>query len=160
DLVVAALIVVVLLEATEDLHGGVALLGWCRFVLCEDGIDERMEGPADGCGVRLGARVRPRLGLAEGLADLVARVVVGAGDVANAHAVAVREADLGVVVHGQHPCLRCRAHQVMALIATEAAGVGLDCLPICWPGVGLVYGSSAGLILLAKSGSGGQWCHQ
>ena len=30
----------------------------------------------------------------------------GAGDLANAHAVAMREANLGVVVHRQHPCLR------------------------------------------------------
>src|SRR5262249_55088945 len=36
-------------------------------------------------------------------------VMKGAGDLANGHAVAVREANLGIVVHRQHPCLRCNS---------------------------------------------------
>src|SRR5438477_10240937 len=53
------------------------------------------------------------------------------GEFANGHAVAVREANLGIVVHRQHPCLRSPGTSVCEVRSrTEAAGVGPFCAPI------------------------------
>src|SRR5262245_40283826 len=109
DLVVAAGVAVLVLEAAEDLHGGVPLLGWGLLVLGEDGVDGGVEGAEHGGGRGLLARVGPGLRLLQGLADLAPGVAEGAGDLANASAVAVRATDGAVVVHRQHPCLRCQA---------------------------------------------------
>src|SRR4051812_32629389 len=96
------------------------------------------KGPRTGAGGGL-ERVE---GLAEGLADLGARVPEGAGDLADAHAVAVRQTDLGVVFHLQHPCLRrARPFRRSAycnrgrwggsiLLADPAPQVVLFCAPI------------------------------
>ena len=62
DLAVAAAVAVFVLEATKDLHGGVALLGRRLLVVGQDLVDDRLEGPEDGSGLgswcadRAGAR--------------------------------------------------------------------------------------------------------
>src|SRR5262249_51751657 len=106
DLVVAAGVRVLVAQAAEDLHGGVTLLGRGVLVSGQDVVDNLVKGTQYGRGRRLGARVRGGLWLGEDLADLPPRVAEDPGDLAYAHAVAVREANPGVVVHRQHPCLR------------------------------------------------------
>src|SRR5262249_18081829 len=106
DLVVAAGVRVLVAQAAEDLHGGVTLLGRGVLVSGQDVVDNLVKGTRYGRGRRVGARVRGGLWLSEDLADLPPRVAEDPGDLAYAHAVAVREANPGVVVHRQHPCLR------------------------------------------------------
>src|SRR5262249_16226045 len=110
DLGVTAPVAVLVAQAAVELHGGGALLG--------RGLLRGGQGGGGGGGGRARGRGRGRgrpgvgggggagLGLGEDLPDLAPGVVEGAGDVANAHAVAVRAADVSVLVHRQHPCLR------------------------------------------------------
>ena len=57
------------LEPSEELGGGVPLLGRGVAVVAEDLVDERGEGPEHGGRRRLGARVGLGLGGGQGLAD-------------------------------------------------------------------------------------------
>ncbi len=102
DLVVAALVAVLVAQAAEDLHGGVTLLGRGVLVGGEDGVDDGVEGPKAGAG---GGWAGCRAGVGGGrrLADVVPPEAELPGDLPNAHAVAVRQANVGVVVHRQHP---------------------------------------------------------
>jgi hypothetical protein len=106
DLVVAAGVGVLVTPAAEELPGGVPLLGRGLLIGGQEGVDDGVQAAEDGGGWWLGARGGRGLGVGEDLAHLVPGVVEGAGDLVNGHAIAVREADLGVVVHRQHPCLR------------------------------------------------------
>ena len=82
------------------------LLGRRVFVVGQDPVDDGVQRAEHRRGFRLAARVGFRLRVGEDLANLASGVPEGAGDLANRHAVAMREANLGVVVHRQHPCLR------------------------------------------------------
>jgi len=61
---------VLVAEAAEDLHGGVALLGWRVFIGGEDGVDDGVKGAEDGGRGRLGAGIGLGLGLGEDLPTL------------------------------------------------------------------------------------------
>jgi hypothetical protein len=106
DLVVAAGVAVLVAQATVQLHGGVTLLGRGLLVIGEDGVDDGVEGAQDRGGGWLAAGAGLGLGTGEDLADLAAGMSEGARAVADRHAVAVRQSDVGVVVHRPHPCLR------------------------------------------------------
>src|SRR5262245_11294073 len=83
------------------------LLGRGVLVVGENGLDDAVERTQNRGRRGLGACVGLGLGLGQHLADLAPRVPEHAGDLANAHAVAVRAANLAMIVHRQHPCLRC-----------------------------------------------------
>src|SRR5262249_38145872 len=116
DLVVATPVAMLVAQPAEELHGGGALLWRGGLGLRGGGGGDGGGGAPDGGGPGVGAGGRGGgglaagvglgLGVGEALPDLAAGVAEGAGDLPNAHAVAAREADLGVVVHRQHPCLR------------------------------------------------------
>src|SRR5262249_24077091 len=72
----------------------------------QDGVDDAVEGTQHRGRWGPSARVLLGLGLGQDLADLAPGVAEGAGDLANAHAVAEGAANPAVVVHRQHPCLR------------------------------------------------------
>ena len=63
DLGVTAGVAVLVAEATEDLHGGVPLLGRGVLVVGQDLVDERLERPQDRGGSLAGPGVGIRLGL-------------------------------------------------------------------------------------------------
>lgn len=103
DLVVAALIAVLGDEPTMDLGRGVSLLAWGLFVGREDLIDHGLDGVELGRGRRPGPGVGLGLGVLDGPPDRASRVVKGAGDGPEAHAVAVGPSDPCVIVHREHP---------------------------------------------------------
>src|SRR5512135_874496 len=97
------------LEPPEELGGGVSLLGRGVAVIAKDLVDERGERPEHGGRGRHGAGVGLGLGGSQRLADLAARDVEGAGDLPDGHAIAVRRAIFGVVVHRTHVLTSVRA---------------------------------------------------
>src|SRR5262249_48245234 len=117
--------------AAEDLHGGMALLGRRVLIGSEDRVDGGVEGAQDGSGRRRPAAVGPGLGVGEDLPDLMPGVMKSAGNLANAHAVAMRAANFTVVAHRQHPCLRSPKTSACEVSSrTEVAGVGPFWAPI------------------------------
>ncbi|MEM9591778.1 MAG: hypothetical protein AAF967_10630 [Pseudomonadota bacterium] len=100
DLVVAARISQFALEASIDLRRRVALLPRRAFVLAEDLVDPLLvlfgKHPT---GARLAQRIRPRLRPLEHFSDLPPRVVKRAGNLANAHPVAMSPTNPSIVFH-------------------------------------------------------------
>ena len=103
DLVVAAGVVVLGDEPSEDLGGGVALLGRRGPVGDEDVIDDGAERPEGRCRARLGEGVRDRLGVGDRFTHGVPSDAQSEGDGADAVLVGVQPSDLGEVVHRSHP---------------------------------------------------------
>src|ERR1044071_9383773 len=102
-----------------------ALFGRSLFILGQDGINDGVKGTEDRSVGWLGSCVRSGLGVLEDVADLTSGVMKGAGDLVNAHAVAMCAANLAIVVHRQHPYLRSpKAPGWGASSRTDAAGVG------------------------------------
>src|SRR5689334_2407723 len=93
DLTVAAAVAVLVLEATEDLHGGVALLGGRLLVVGQDAVDDRLEGTEDGGGSVPGVRAGPGLAMGQDLPDTPARVSELTGDLPDGEAIAARPAN-------------------------------------------------------------------
>ena len=102
DLTVAASVSVFITEAAKHLLGGVPLLGRGLLVIGQDLVDDRMERTQDGCGTAPGLKGRHRLGLLQDLPDLVPRMMEGARNLADAHAIAMRPANCSVIVHRKH----------------------------------------------------------
>ena len=69
-LAIAAVIVVLVAEAAEHLHGGVSLLGRGLLIVGEDLVDDRPERPQDRSGSLLGPGIGLRLGLGQDLTNL------------------------------------------------------------------------------------------
>ena len=102
DLTVAAAVAVLVLEATKDLHGGVALLGGCLLVVGQDTVDDRLEGTDDGGGSVPGVGARPGLAMGQDMPNGPARVSESTGDLPDGQAIAARPANGAVVVHRKH----------------------------------------------------------
>jgi hypothetical protein len=102
-----ATVAVLVAEATEDLGGGVALLGRRLFIGLEYAVDEELER-IDNRGQRLLPGVGLGLGLAEDLADLAAGVMELAGQFADTQLIdGMGSADACVLVHLDHPSPPC-----------------------------------------------------
>lgn len=104
DLVVAAPIRQFALEASTDLRRRVTLLPRGAFVLAKYLVDPLLVLFAQhATRPRLAQRIRPGLRPLERLPDLPPRVMKRAGDLANAHPVAMGATNPSIVFHRQHP---------------------------------------------------------
>ena len=103
DLVVAPAIGMLGTQPTIELHGRVPLLGRGFLIGFEDLVDDAVEGAQHGCRSHLTARVGSWFGVVENLPHLVTRMVKGASDGSNAHAIPMGQTDPCVLVHRDHP---------------------------------------------------------
>ncbi len=83
-----------------------------------------VNGPSTGADGGPGARVRPGLGGDQGVADAASRDVEGAGDLPDGHAIAVRRAIFGVVIHRTHVLTSVRAGDPEGNPAYGSGGYG------------------------------------
>jgi hypothetical protein len=101
-LAVTSVVTVFVLQATKDLHGGVALLDGRVFVVGQDLVDDRLNGPQDWSRSIPGPGTGARLGMLQDMPDCPAREFEFTGDPSDGVSLPIGPSNGTVIVHRKH----------------------------------------------------------